>query len=173
VIKRLLVANRGEVAVRVIAACRELGIRSLAVYSEADARSVHVAAADESACIGPPPARESYLSIPAIIRAAQTLNADAIQTPVFAGLSLLAAAGIFYWIFFGGAGRDSWLTIALAAILPECGRLAQEGRGSIKERAGFVPIICRRSAEIVEQQPQRRTRQRAVILPAVALRAFE
>jgi acetyl-CoA carboxylase biotin carboxylase subunit len=79
VIKRLLIANRGEIALRIIAACRELGVRSLAVYSEADAGAPHVVAADEAVCIGPPPARASYLSIPAVIGAAQTFNADAIH----------------------------------------------------------------------------------------------
>jgi 3-methylcrotonyl-CoA carboxylase alpha subunit len=90
VIKRLLIANRGEIAVRIIAACRELGIRSLAVYSEADAHAVHVEAADEAICIGPAPPRESYLSIPAVIRAAQTLNAEAIH-PGYGFLSENAA----------------------------------------------------------------------------------
>ena len=78
-IRRLLIANRGEIAVRIIAACRELGIRSLAVYSEADAHAVHVEAADEAIGIGPAPARESYLSIPAIMRAAKASGADAIH----------------------------------------------------------------------------------------------
>jgi acetyl-CoA carboxylase biotin carboxylase subunit len=90
VIKRLLIANRGEIAVRITAACRELGIRSLAVYSEADASAVHVRAADEAICIGPPPARDSYLSIPAVLRAAQTLNADAVH-PGYGFLSENAA----------------------------------------------------------------------------------
>jgi 3-methylcrotonyl-CoA carboxylase alpha subunit len=90
VIKRLLIANRGEIAVRIAAACRPLGIHTLAVYSEADAGAVHVTAADESICIGPPPARDSYLSIPAIIRAARTLNADAIH-PGYGFLSENAA----------------------------------------------------------------------------------
>jgi 3-methylcrotonyl-CoA carboxylase alpha subunit len=90
VIKRLLIANRGEIAVRIIAACRELGVRSLAVYSEADAGAAHVVAADEAICIGPPPARESYLSIPAVVGAAQTLNADAIH-PGYGFLSENAA----------------------------------------------------------------------------------
>jgi acetyl-CoA carboxylase biotin carboxylase subunit len=79
VIKRLLIANRGEIAVRIIAACRELGIRSIAVYSEADAGAAHVVAADEAIGIGPSPARESYLSIPAVVGAAQKLDADAIH----------------------------------------------------------------------------------------------
>ena len=89
-IKRLLIANRGEIAVRIIAACRELGIRSVAVYSEADATAPHVTASDEAICIGPPPARESYLSIPALVRAAQTRNADAIH-PGYGFLSENAA----------------------------------------------------------------------------------
>jgi acetyl-CoA carboxylase biotin carboxylase subunit len=89
-IRRLLIANRGEIAVRIAAACRELGIRSLAVYSEADVDAVHVGAADEAICIGPPPARESYLSIPAILRAAQALGADAIH-PGYGFLSENAA----------------------------------------------------------------------------------
>ena len=101
-IKRLLIANRGEIAVRIIAACRELGVHSLAVYSEADAGAAHVVAADEAICIGPPPARASYLSIPAVVGAAQTLNADAIhpgygflsENPAFA--AACESAGIVF-----------------------------------------------------------------------------
>jgi acetyl-CoA carboxylase biotin carboxylase subunit len=89
-IRRLLIANRGEIAMRIIAACRELGVRSLAIYSEADAGAVHAAAADEAICIGPPPARESYLSIPAVVGAAQKLEADAIH-PGYGFLSENAA----------------------------------------------------------------------------------
>ncbi len=76
---KILVANRGEIAVRVIRACRELGIRSVAVYSEADADSLHVRLADEGVCIGPPPAPESYLNVPRIISAAEVTGADAIH----------------------------------------------------------------------------------------------
>ena len=78
-IGKVLVANRGEIALRVIRACRELGIRSVAVYSTADADSLHRLLADESICIGPPPARGSYLNIPAIISAAELSKADAIH----------------------------------------------------------------------------------------------
>jgi acetyl/propionyl-CoA carboxylase alpha subunit len=78
-IKRLLIANRGEIAVRIIAACRELGVESVAVYSEADARALHVAAADHAVAIGPAPAVDSYLSIPRIINAAKSARADAIH----------------------------------------------------------------------------------------------
>ena len=76
---KVLVANRGEIALRVIRACRELGIRSVAVYSTADADSLHHELADESVCIGPPPAASSYLNVPAIISAAELTGADAIH----------------------------------------------------------------------------------------------
>jgi acetyl-CoA carboxylase, biotin carboxylase subunit len=77
--RKLLIANRGEIALRVIRACRELGIRTVAVFSEADRESLHVRFADEDVCIGPPPARESYLNIPRIIAAAEITGADAIH----------------------------------------------------------------------------------------------
>jgi hypothetical protein len=68
VFKKILIANRGEIALRVVRACRELGIETVAVYSEADRESLHVRFADDDVCIGPPPARESYLNIPDLIR---------------------------------------------------------------------------------------------------------
>jgi acetyl-CoA carboxylase biotin carboxylase subunit len=79
VFKKVLIANRGEIALRVIRACREMGIRSVAVHSTADADALHVRFADEKVCIGPPPARQSYLSIPAIISAAEVSRADAVH----------------------------------------------------------------------------------------------
>ena len=78
-LKKVLIANRGEIALRVIRACRELGIRTVAVYSEADRESLHVRFADEDVCIGPPPPRDSYLNIPRIIAAAEVTGADAIH----------------------------------------------------------------------------------------------
>jgi hypothetical protein len=78
-IGKILVANRGEVALRVIRACREIGIRSVAVYSTADADSLHRLLADEAICIGPPQATSSYLNIPAVISAAELSGADAIH----------------------------------------------------------------------------------------------
>jgi 3-methylcrotonyl-CoA carboxylase alpha subunit len=78
-IQRLLIANRGEIAVRIMRACRELGIESVAVYSDADARAAHVRAADSAVSIGPAPAAESYLSAEKIIAAAQASGADAIH----------------------------------------------------------------------------------------------
>jgi acetyl-CoA carboxylase, biotin carboxylase subunit len=77
--RKILIANRGEIALRVIRACRELGIRTVAVFSEADRESLHVRFADEDVCIGPPPARESYLNIPRIIASAEITGADAIH----------------------------------------------------------------------------------------------
>jgi acetyl-CoA carboxylase biotin carboxylase subunit len=79
VFRKILIANRGEIALRVIRACRELGIRTVAVYSEADRDSLHARFADEEVCIGPAPARESYLNIPRIISAAEITGADAIH----------------------------------------------------------------------------------------------
>jgi acetyl-CoA carboxylase biotin carboxylase subunit len=77
--KKILIANRGEIAIRVICACKELGIRTVAVYSEADEHSLHVRFADEDVCIGPPPSVESYLNVPRIISAAEITGADAIH----------------------------------------------------------------------------------------------
>lgn len=77
--KKILIANRGEIALRIIRTCRDMGIKTVAVYSEADKDSLHVRFADEAVCIGPPPSRESYLSIPRIIAAAEITNADAIH----------------------------------------------------------------------------------------------
>jgi acetyl-CoA carboxylase, biotin carboxylase subunit len=77
--RKILVANRGEIALRVICACKELGIRAVAIYSEADRNSLHVRFADEAICIGPPPTGKSYLNIPAVISAAEIANVDAIH----------------------------------------------------------------------------------------------
>ncbi len=77
--KKVLVANRGEIALRVIRACREMGIRSVAVHSTADADSLHVRFADEKVCIGPAPSKQSYLFIPALISAAEVTGADAVH----------------------------------------------------------------------------------------------
>jgi len=79
VFRKVLIANRGEIALRVIRACRELGIQTVAVYSEADRESLHVRFADDDVCIGPPPSRQSYLRIPALIAAAEITGADAIH----------------------------------------------------------------------------------------------
>ncbi|MGA2251220.1 acetyl-CoA carboxylase biotin carboxylase subunit [Terracidiphilus sp.] len=77
--RKVLVANRGEIALRVINACKELGVRTVAIYSEADRNSLHVRFADEAICIGPPRPADSYLNVPAVISAAEIANVDAIH----------------------------------------------------------------------------------------------
>ena len=76
---KVLIANRGEIALRIQRACKELGIQTVAVHSTADADAMHVRLADESVCIGPPPSSESYLSIPSIIAACEVTGAQAIH----------------------------------------------------------------------------------------------
>lgn len=77
--KKILIANRGEIALRIIRTCKEMGIKTVAVYSTADRESLHVRFADEAVCIGPPPAKDSYLNIPNIISAVEITNSDAIH----------------------------------------------------------------------------------------------
>ncbi len=77
--EKILIANRGEIAVRIIRACRDMGIRSVAVYSKEDAKSMHVQLADQRVCIGEGPARNSYLNMDRIITAAKNVGADAIH----------------------------------------------------------------------------------------------
>src|ERR1700728_2813785 len=84
--KKILIANRGEIGLRVICACKELGVRTVAIYSEADRHSLPVRFADEAICIGPPQLALSYLNIPAVISAAEIANVDAIHP----GYGLLA-----------------------------------------------------------------------------------
>src|SRR4029077_5020791 len=76
---KILIANRGEIAMRVLRACKELGIPTVAVHSTADTDAMHVRFADESVCIGPPPAKDSYLNIPSILAACEITGADAVH----------------------------------------------------------------------------------------------
>src|ERR1017187_10547719 len=87
--RKVLVANRGEIALRILNACQELGIRTVAVYSEADRNSLHVRFADEAICIGPPRLADSYLNVPAVISAAEIADVDAIHP----GYGLMANRG--------------------------------------------------------------------------------
>lgn len=89
--RKILIANRGEIALRIICACKELGIPTVAVYSQADQHSLHVRFADEAVCIGPAPSTESYLNIPAVISAAEITNTDAIHP----GYGFLAESAYF------------------------------------------------------------------------------
>src|SRR4029079_3217484 len=99
---KILIANRGEIAVRIIRACRDLGISPVAVYSEADAASVHVGLCDQAVCIGPAPSIERYLRIPALIDATTHNNSEAIH-PGYGFLAenadfarAVAAAGLIF-----------------------------------------------------------------------------
>src|SRR6187397_1605411 len=76
---KILIANRGEIALRILRACKELGIATVAVHSTADSDAMHVRLADESVCIGPPPARDSYLNIPQLLAACEITGADAVH----------------------------------------------------------------------------------------------
>ena len=78
-INKILIANRGEIALRIIRTCKEMGIKTVAIFSEADRNALHVRFADEAVCIGPPPASESYLNIARIIAAAEITNVDALH----------------------------------------------------------------------------------------------
>jgi biotin carboxylase len=109
--RKVLVANRGEIALRVFNACRELGIRTVAVYSEADRNSLHVRFADEAICIGPPRLADSYLNVPAVISAAEIADVDAIHP----GYGLLSENANFcrslprfeYQVHWAAAGGDA------------------------------------------------------------------
>ena len=110
--KKVLIANRGEIAVRIIRACRELGVRTVAVYSTADRRTLHAQIADEAVCIGPPATKDSYLNMNAVIQAALNTGAEAIH-PGFGFLSenadfarLCEKNGIVFMLF--GTKKTRW-----------------------------------------------------------------
>src|SRR5579859_5071501 len=128
----LLVANRGEIAVRVIRACRQMGIRSVAVYSQADRESLHVAMADKAVCIGPGPARESYLLIDSILAAARITGAQAIH-PGYGFLSENAT--------FAAACTDAGLVFVgpSASAITQLGHKAQAKALAIEHDVPVVP----------------------------------
>ena len=124
---KILIANRGEVAVRVIRACKELGIRTVAVYSEADANALHVRLGDEAICIGRPASAESYLNIPSIISAAEITDVDAIHP----GYGFLAENAHFAEVCVS-------CHITFIGPTPESLRLIEE---PIKRDAGFRVVF--------------------------------
>src|SRR6476660_3504355 len=129
--KKILIANRGEIALRVICACKELGVKTVAIYSEADRNSLHVRFADEAICIGPPQLAQSYLNIPAVISAAEIANVEAIHP----GYGLLAENANF-------AEVSETCNIKFIGPPPEITRLMGEkekARGAMK-KAG-VPVL--------------------------------
>jgi acetyl-CoA carboxylase biotin carboxylase subunit len=130
-IKKILVANRGEIAVRVIRACREMGIATVAVYSQADETCLHVRLADEAVCVGPPPTRESYSHVANIIMAATITQADAIHP----GYGFLAENAHF---------AEACEAVGLKFIGPRPGvieRLGDKAQARELARAANVPII--------------------------------
>ena len=128
---RVLVANRGEIAVRVIRALHELGIEAVSVYSTADADAMHVALADQTVCIGPPAASESYLSIPNVVAAAETTGCDAVHP----GYGFLAENPAFV-----RACEDSGLVfIGPGADVME--RMGDKIRAKEAMRAAGVPLV--------------------------------
>src|SRR5215472_4302379 len=129
--KRILIANRGEIAVRIARACRELGIAPLAIYSEADRSAPHVRVAEGAACVGGAPSRESYLDSAAIIRAARALGADAVH-PGYGFLSENAA----FARAVGAAGL-TWVGPPPEAMEKMGTKL---GARALMERAG-VPVV--------------------------------
>ncbi len=145
--KKILIANRGEIALRVICACKELGVRTVAIYSEADRHSLPVRFADEAICIGPPQLALSYLNIPAVISAAEIANVDAIHP----GYGLLAENANF-------AEVCETSGIKFIGPQPEVMRLMGEkekARAAMKRRgcadsAGFGRNYCVSDGEAVE-----------------------
>jgi acetyl-CoA carboxylase, biotin carboxylase subunit len=158
--KKILIANRGEIALRVIRACRELGIRSVAVHSSVDADALHVKFADESVCIGPAPAKQSYLHIPAIISAAEITGADAVhpgygflsENAEFAeicqrcGLKFIGPKPELMRLMGGKIPARGAMTKAGVPILPGTGLLTTDEQAlEAVEKIGF-PIIIKASA---------------------------
>ncbi|MBK8481626.1 MAG: acetyl-CoA carboxylase biotin carboxylase subunit [Proteobacteria bacterium] len=157
---KVLIANRGEIALRILRACREVGLRTVAVYSQADAEALHVRFADQAVCIGPAPARDSYLNIPAIISAAEITGADAVHP----GYGFLAESAEFAelcercgLVFIGPSPRLMGLMgdkvrarAAMAAagvpILPGSGVLATEAELRSAARAIGYPLIIKACA---------------------------
>jgi len=129
--RKVLIANRGEIAVRVIAACKDLGIRTVAVYSEADRESLHVRYADEALCIGPPRSKDSYLNIPAVISAAEITDVDAIHP----GYGFLAEdAG------FADVCRESGITF-IGPSIDTIRMMGDKAEARKQARAAGLPIL--------------------------------
>ena len=137
--EKVLIANRGEIALRIHRACREMGIKTVAVHSTADANAMNVRLADETVCIGPPPARDSYLNVAAILTAATITGADAIHP----GLGFLAENADFAaaveehgFVFIGPAAEH----LRLMGDKVAAKAAADEARHS--DRCGARPARC-------------------------------
>jgi acetyl-CoA carboxylase biotin carboxylase subunit len=159
-IRKVLIANRGEIAVRVIRACRELGLASVAVYSEADRAALHVRRADEAHCLGPAPARESYLDISKVLEAAQRSGADAIhpgygflsenaafaQACADAGLTFIGPPAAAMETMGSKTGARRAMEAAGVAFVPGSSHgLTLEEAGAVAEQVGY-PVMLKAAA---------------------------
>ncbi|HYL67787.1 MAG TPA: acetyl-CoA carboxylase biotin carboxylase subunit [Candidatus Limnocylindria bacterium] len=143
--RKILIANRGEIALRILTACKELGVRTVAIYSEADRNALHVRFADEAICIGPPRSSESYLNIPSVISAAEIANVDAIH-PGYGFLSENAN--------FAEVCEASHITFI--GPTPDSIRLMGEKDKARQEMAAAgVPIIPGSSGIVVDEEAAR------------------
>lgn len=156
--RKILIANRGEIAVRIICGCKELGIATVAIYSEADRNSLHVRFADEAVCIGPPQNSESYLNIPIVISAAEITNVDAIhpgygylsENPYFAevcescGLKFIGPGSEVMRLMGDKAAARAAMAEAGLPILPGTGKLNGDPE-SMRQQAAQIgyPIIIK------------------------------
>ena len=140
-IHKVLIANRGEIAVRIIRSCREMGIKTVAVFSTADRQALHVRLADQSVCIGPPPSAESYLNVPAILSAVEITDADSVHP----GYGFLAENAAFaeicmnYGVKFIGPSAES---IRMMGDKIEARRLAQKSK---------VPVVPGSDGAVTEE----------------------
>jgi acetyl-CoA carboxylase, biotin carboxylase subunit len=159
--KKMLIANRGEIALRVIRACREMGIPTVAIHSTADAESLHVRFADEAICVGPPAAKESYLNIPAVLSAAEVVGADSVhpgygflsENPDFA--EVCAKCGLHFIGPRADAIRKMGNKIKAREAMAEAGLpllpgsegalVSEEDAARVAERIGF-PILLKAAA---------------------------
>jgi len=147
-IQKILIANRGEIAVRVARTCREMGIRTVAIFSDADRAALHVRSCDEAVRVGPPPSRESYLAIENVIAAARQTRADAIH-PGYGFLSENAA--------FARACRDAGL-IFVGPPPEAMEEMGEKTRARRKVSAAGVPIVPGLKEPIAEGEEEKAKR---------------
>src|SRR5258708_7504486 len=158
--KKVLIANRGEIALRIIRACRELGISTVAVHSLADSNALHVKFADESVCIGPAPAKQSYLHIPAIISAAEVTGAEAIhpgygflsenaefaEMTIRCGLAFIGPPPAIMRLMGGKISARRAMVAAGVPILPGTGLLESDEQAMAAVEEIGLPVIIKASA---------------------------
>jgi acetyl-CoA carboxylase biotin carboxylase subunit len=184
--KKILIANRGEIALRIIRACRELGIESVAVHSTADANALHVKFADQSVCIGPPPAKQSYLHIPAIISAAEVSGADAVhpgygflsENPEFAdmcercNLRFIGPPASVMRLMGGKIPARKAMVAAGVPILPGTGLLETDEQALAAIDQIALPVIIKASAG-GGGRGMKVVKDRARLLPALEMARAE